>query len=175
MTIREDGRTEINLEGEVEFDNRERIREFILLTWLKESSNTSYRYFVETTNNGKRIYLERPARLNKGCDFVIYVEDLLAFINGKDKPPSFDNLVDDLRQKANDRPSEFHRLKNLIKRVYECCPMGPLLLESQELLFNAGWETDLILKLVKWFFIEQDITYWNKTGREMLWNAIRNI
>ena len=37
--------------------------------------------------------------LNKGCDFVVYVEDLILWKNGNDRPPKHDDVLDDLHQK----------------------------------------------------------------------------
>lgn len=31
------------------------------------------------------------------------------------------------------------------------------------------------IKTLKWLFIEQDIRYWNYSGRDMLWKGIHNI
>ena len=44
-----------------------------------------------------------------------------------------------------------------------------------EFSFTTGKSVELILKVIKWFFIEQDITYWNYSGRNMLMNGIREI
>ena len=41
--------------------------------------------------------------------------------------------------------------------------------------FNSGYSPELILKLVKWLFIEQDIRDWNTSGRAMLMNGINDI
>jgi hypothetical protein len=41
--------------------------------------------------------------------------------------------------------------------------------------FKSGFPCDLILAVLKWLFIEQDIRYWNYSGREMLWNSILGI
>ena len=60
MTLRNDDRIEINLQGQVEHSQQSDIRSFLLDTWKAESPGTQYRYFVETLQNGKRIYLERP-------------------------------------------------------------------------------------------------------------------
>ena len=44
--------------------------------------------------------------------------------------------------------------------------------EYQSCQFQNGLPTDLILKVLKWLFIEQDITYWNRSGRDMFYNSI---
>lgn len=175
MTIRNEGRTEIDIEGKVDDFQSKQIRDFLLDQWKAESQGVIYRYFVETLQSGKRVYLERPARLNKGCDFVIYVEDLLLFKNGNDKPPSFEELNEDLRKKAKTNRRQFNQLVSLIEMVYECKPFNTVLTSEKSIKFRSGWSSELIFKLAKWFFIEQDITYWNRTGRSMLWKKIQSI
>ncbi|MFZ2071566.1 MAG: hypothetical protein WAV32_08255, partial [Halobacteriota archaeon] len=38
--------------------------------------------------------------------------------------------------------------------------------------FQTGAKVDVLLKVVKWMFIMEDIVYWNYKGRAMLYNAI---
>ena len=68
MTIRNDDHIEnfLNVDG---IRSREEIRKFMLLTYALEDCKVKVRYYVETLNSGKRIYIERPTFLNKGCDF----------------------------------------------------------------------------------------------------------
>ena len=40
--------------------------------------------------------------------------------------------------------------------------------------FSAGLPADHILKTIKWLFIEQDIRYWNYSGRNMTWGIVPN-
>jgi hypothetical protein len=39
-------------------------------------------------------------------------------------------------------------------------------------LQGKGEETIRILKAIKWLFIEQDIRYWNYSGRNMTWGLV---
>lgn len=43
------------------------------------------------------------------------------------------------------------------------------------LTFQTGYTAELLVKVIKWFFIEQDVTYWNYSGRAKLLHAIQNI
>lgn len=68
--------------------SREKVRERILQTWIEEDPGVGqYRYDVENCSDGSKIYLLRPGRLNKGCDFIVVSENFLKFKNGNDKPP----------------------------------------------------------------------------------------
>ncbi len=175
MTIRNDNRTEIDFYNRVDRLTAKDTRDLLLETWKAESPATLYRYFVETLQTGKRVYLERPAQLNKGCDFVIFVEDFILFRNGNDKPPSYKDLLSDVRSKAASDGPQFLQLRSLIQSVYNCNPMAPIINQANALAFNTGWSCEVILKVVRWFFIEQDLTYWNRTGRAMLWKGIQSI
>jgi hypothetical protein len=41
--------------------------------------------------------------------------------------------------------------------------------------FKKGLPVDALLKILKWLFVEQDVTYWNWDGRTMLFRAISNL
>ena len=82
MSIRKDSSVSIVLPNIEQFKNRVDIRDYILKKWIEETPKTSYRYFVETFDNKKKIYLERkPGMINKGCDFIIYIDDIILFLN----------------------------------------------------------------------------------------------
>lgn len=46
--------------------------------------------------------------------------------------------------------------------------------EMLDIEFSAGLPADHILKTIKWLFIEQDIRYWNYSGRNMTWGIVPN-
>lgn len=177
MTIREDDSIEVNLIGAVDgLFNREEIRSFILCKWIEEEAQMKYRYFVETLENNGRIYLERPGRLNKGCDFVIYVENKIVWKNGNDRPPDHNFILGDLRQKKHDLPYDSWRiLLAAIEKIYNCSSYEDSVAELGEIDFGTGHSVELIIKTLKWLFIEQDITYWSGEGRGMLFAEIMNI
>jgi len=175
MTIRDDNSININLYNIDTYTSRTDIRNYLLEVMKAEMPQTKYRYFVEQLNNGNRIYLERPGRLNKGCDFVIYIENHILYNNRNDKPPKHDFLLDDLRlKKENLNNDEWAIFINSIELIYNLNSFETSSENIQELP-NIGETYELILKLSRWFFIEQDITYWSKSGREMLFNAILDI
>ncbi len=177
MAIKQESRTQITLNSIDVFNNRTDIREHILNQWISENPNTKYRYFVENLSDGNRIYLHRPAGLNKGCDFVIYVENILLWKNGNDKPPKHDFVLDDLRDKKNLLPqTDWNVILSAIEQIYRCNTFQnsySLLQNVQNI--NNGHSYELLLKVIRWFFIEQDVTYWSGQGRDMFYNAILNI
>ena len=126
-------------------------------------------YYVETLSTGDRIYLQRPANLHNGFDFLICVENQNYSKPGERKRnyPKHDDLIADLQEKKESDPAMYEKLYNLIKRVYECHDVSDK--EINEVSFNVGFATDHVVKVFKWFFIEQDIRYWNYSGRMKTW------
>ncbi len=175
MTIRDDNSINIDLYNIERYNERADVRNHLLEIMKAEMPQTKYRYFVEQLVDGNRIYLERPGRLNKGCDFVIYIENHILYNNNNDKPPKHDFLFYDLRRKReNLNNDEWIILINAIELIYNSNFFEVSYANIQSLPI-IGESYELVLKLVRWFFIEQDITYWSKSGREMLFNAISEI
>ena len=113
--------------------------------------------------------------LNKGCDFVVYVEDLILWKNGNDRPPKHDDVLDDLHQKkANLTDEQFKKLISAITTIYNVEEYD-IAEQYIETLPSVGWDYEVLLKLLRWLFIEQDITYWSGEGRNMLYSAILKI
>ena len=155
-----------------QFSTKEEIRASLMMQWISETPNTKYRYFVETYNDGLNIYLERPTRLNKGCDFVIYAENAYLWNNGNDRPPDHKFVIRDLKQKKNTlSPTEWDNVLLSIDQIYNTQPYAKII-PNIRTLPQVGQSYELILKLIKWFFIEQDITYWSGQGRGMLYEAL---
>lgn len=174
MTIRRESRQEKTLDVD-NIHSREELRKFILMTYVSEDCNTKLRYYVETLGNGKRIYIERPAQLNKGCDFVVFVEDLILYKNGNDKPPKHDDVLNDLRAKKGTLTIvQYEQLKCAIESIYNLEQYNNTIQYTQTLP-TVGWDYEVLLKLLRWLFIEQDVTYWSGNGREMLYSAILSI
>lgn len=168
-------------EFEIDFDlrltSREALRRKAVETFLSEKNGylkdgvkhvTRYKYFVEHIQDGRRVYLLRPTFLNKGIDFQVWVEKM----DGKDdKRPSHQDVFKDLQLKQNENPKEIPELVKAIDRVWNCEEPDHVLRKFSP-NFKKGFEVELLLKILKWLFIEQDITYWNYTGRGKLKIAI---
>lgn len=151
---------------------RSQFRERVIEVFLKEDPGTGtselaskYVYFVETLATGRRVFLTRPARLNNGFDFEIRVEGM-KFASAKGRTtnrPSHPVIFQDLVQKKAEDGKAYTDLFKLIERIYNCEEISP---ESYaHLTFASGLPVDMLLHVIKWFFIEQDITYWNYSGR----------
>ena len=162
------------------FTSRVELRKIVVIQFLEEepglgkgSDASHYRYNVETLSDGRRIYLTRPAYLKKGFDFRINVEGT-TFQTGHEYP-KHDDIFDDLRLKRAENAAMGKRLHQAIERVYNCEDPEDILPEYPDMNFNAGHPVDLILKVIKWLLIEQDIRDWNYSGRQMFKNGIDRI
>ena len=139
-----------------------------------KGANTSvYIYQVEKLQNGETIYLKRPARLNKGFDFEVNVSNTNFGSRRRTTMPSHKHIYDDLVLKKNENAIEFTRLKGVIDKIYQCQVVTDA--EMLSFTFTNGFPTDLVLKVIKWLFIEQDITYWNWSGRAMFYLGLSSL
>ena len=168
-----------NVSGNHEND-RNALRTLLLDKLVEEKAGTGnkektsrYCYNVEALSCGNRVYLTRPVPLNKGFDFIIHVENYI-FMNKKDNP-RHDDIFNDLGAKKQDDSANYNQLLNLINSVFLCEDPVDILKQHNDLSFNRGFSIELILKVIKWFFIEQDIRYWNWSGRNMFMFGIKGI
>ena len=164
--------------------NREAYRRTMIEIFLDEQSGSltevmEYVYYVENLRDGNKIYLKRPTQLNKGVDFEVRVETI-NFRYGKNgnpistgNRPKHSDIIEDIKKKKLEAKECYGVFCGLIDKVYRCEEISDE--EYTQCNFNTGYSVELILKVLKWLFIEQDITYWNRSGREMLYDSIKNI
>jgi hypothetical protein len=87
-----------------------------------------------------------------------------------------EQVVLDLRMKKQRNPQEFEDFLQAIEEVYHCSendidrllPRYPSLKEAS----GTGAEVEVILKILKWLFIMEDIVYWDVEGRAFLYNFV---
>ena len=175
---------ETQLTVSIKASTREEYHKKLIMLFLEEKHGTSeewnyYDYYVETGKNGKRVYLHRPAYKNKGMDFEVRVEDY-QFRYGKygniistGNRPKHDEIRDDVYNKVVDNSEDGQKLKGLITQIYNCEEPNEDIINSCR--FTTGLPLDLLLYTIKWLFLEQDMTYWNQSGREMNYNGLMEI
>ena len=73
--------------------------------------------------------------------------------------------------KKNENGKEYLKVEKIIRKLYNCRSVSEK--EYSNLKFQSGVSIEAILKAIKWLFIEQDITYWNWSGRQMLYSALK--
>ena len=138
----------------------------------KGKDASRYIYYVETLKSGDRVYLQRPASFYNGFDFLVCVENANYATPEKRRrnSPKHEDLCADLQVKKKENRKMYSRLYGLLRRVFECEDVADA--EMDAIRFKAGLPVDHILKTIKWLFIEQDIRYWNYSGRNMLWESV---
>jgi len=151
---------------------RKEIRDKLVMRFLEfpcEIFEPIYLWVEE--KDGYSIYLTCPGPRNKGVDFIANMEGYTFYNeNGRRaKNPTHPKIVDDLQQKKAEDKEKYNQFFKTIVEVFECKTEA-----DTDIKFNSGIPADLLLKLLKWLFIEQDVTYWTKSGRNMLMNYIKD-
>jgi hypothetical protein len=157
--------------------NRSAQRRALALKWLQEGQYTKYRYNVERCADGSKVYLLRPTWLNKGFDFQVNLEGFRSKTRksrgSTAEMPSHKDVLHDLRQKIRKRPRVAQELFEAISHVYDCVEPDTIIKKLPRLRkLRVGLPPDTLLKILKCLFIEQDLTYWLQTGRNMLMSSI---
>jgi hypothetical protein len=141
----------------------------------REDLASRYTYYVEEFLDGNWIYLRRPANLHNGFDFLVCAENVNFNSGGRKRNyPKHDDIIFDLVDKKMEDSTKFIGLYKHLREIYLCkSEIDYELLESID--FKTGYSSGLIAASLKWLFIEQDIRYWNYSGRDMLWEGIRSV
>ncbi|MBM3155299.1 MAG: hypothetical protein FJ008_08220 [Chloroflexi bacterium] len=134
-----------------------------------------FRYPVENLPDGKQLFIFRPGGLNKwNFDFKVEVTEELGLGKG-----SHDEIVLDFRNKKHENMHKFNVLLRALAEIYESSEndIDSLLRSYPDLKvsFQTGANVEIILKVIKWMFIMEDIVYWNYQGRSMLYNALKEV
>lgn len=138
----------------------------------KGTNASAFNYYVEKLSDGNRVYLQRPANLHNGFDFLVCVENTNYAKPGERRRnfPKHEDIYVDLMLKKNEDRVMYTKLYDLLKKVFECHDVADE--EIASITFTAGLPVDHIVKVVKWLFIEQDVRYWNYSGRGMTWGIV---
>lgn len=101
---------ELKLKG----NTRRKLRENLIQEFLKEKAgkgtgdrSSKYFYFVEKLNDDRKIFLQRPANLNKGFDFDINVTETVFEGSRKKTRPTHNHITNDLRLKKSKNRTEY--------------------------------------------------------------------
>ena len=138
----------------------------------KGENASKYEYIVDKIkieNREYKIVLNRPTR-KYNFDFYIHVYDYNFGKEGEKVryEPRHDDIKEDLIIKKQEDIKEFERLKETIDKIYNCKNVSQK--QYQSFKFKKGIPTEILLKVLKWLFLEQDVTYWNGLGRKYIYN-----
>lgn len=182
-----------SLKKRLKANNRSDIRKEVINWFLNEmpgtgteASTSSYEYVVDSFGYFE-IFLKRPAILNKGFDFTINVRSIDSSVpfsfprQGKKKPiqiPSHNHIVAILESvKKNNKTLYENKIMPIIDKIYNCDAITfvgkTITTFSLAHLNSYKFPIEIVLLCLKWLFIEQDVTYWNWSGREKLFNKLQ--
>lgn len=144
-------------------------------TGIKENAS-KYNYIVETYLQ-YHIIIKRPGRLNKGFDFNVDIDGIKfknRNKNGFHTTPSHKDIFDALQQVKSEYSENYDIVKLALNKIYKLEEIDSA--EFEKIKFKDYLQTEhpifIVLLAIKWLFIEQDITYWNWSGRNMLKNSL---
>lgn len=98
--------------------------------------------------------------------------------NGKTKrktaSPGFDDVYADLEIKKQENVNKFQKIIPIIYEIYDCNDIDIAKI-SKNIHFDKGLPIEVVFKLIKWLFIEQDLRYWNYSGRATFLEYMKNL
>ncbi len=146
------------------------ITEFIRTEGPQRGQGVKFRYPVEDLPGERKLFIIRPGGLQK-WNFDFKVDVLPEFGLGKG---THKEMGADLASKKREDPGAYEVLLRAIGDLHDCteCDVDRLLAEQPGLApkFNVGARIDVLLKVLKWMFIMEDIVYWNYKGRSKLYD-----
>jgi hypothetical protein len=147
---------------------RKVVNTFIDTEHNQKGKGIIFKYPVENLPNGQQLFIVRPGH-KKNFDFKVEVTPNLGLGSG-----SHVEIANDLKIKRQENPQKFEELFDAIIQIYDCSEndVNKLLLNYPNLnnSFQTGARVEIILKVVKWLFIMEDIIYWDTEGRAFLFN-----
>lgn len=144
---------------------------FISNEYLYRGKGIQFWYPVENLSNGEQLFIKRPGGLQKwNFDFKVNVEPEFGLGKG-----THAEIFADFQAKKSELPRKYAELMKALTEIYDCHNDVDKVLEDSPSItstFNTGAKVDILLKVVKWMFIMEDIVYWNYKGRAKLFNYL---
>jgi hypothetical protein len=159
---------------------RATIREELVRLFLNENPglgigdlSSKYHYAVESFA-GIDIVIKRPAALNKGFDFTVNTSEALFMKLRRYSNPSHNDILRSLSYCKNHYPESYSKVKQQLIGIYNCSSLSVTQNDIGHFLDsdNNLRPIQIIILATKWLFIEQDITYWNWSGRQMFYTKL---
>lgn len=148
------------------------VNTFIKTEYRKKGRGIVFQYPVENTTKGQ-LLIVRPGH-KKNFDFKVDVVPNFGLGEG-----SHIEIAKDLRCKKQENQQKFEDLLKAVTEIYDCSEndVDRVLTNYSNLScsFQTGAKVEVILKVVKWLFIMEDIVYWDNEGRAFLYNFLRYV
>jgi hypothetical protein len=122
-----------------------------------------------------RLFIFRPGGLQKwNFDFKVNVTPELGLGKG-----THNEVANDLKNKRKENSKKFKKLIEAMEEIYSGSEndVDRVLTKYPDLQtsFRTGAQVDVLLKILKWMFIMEDIVYWNYDGRAKLYNFLKEV
>jgi len=155
---------------------------FINTEYQQRGKGVQFRYPVEqlSTNlqllpGNTQLFIFRPGGLQKwNFDFKVDVTPDMGVGKGR-----HEDIASDMRNKKRENPKKFSQLQQAIDEICSCSEndVDRVLVKYPDLQtsFQTGAKVEVLLKVLKWMFIMEDIVYWNYEGRLKLYNYLKEI
>lgn len=134
-----------------------------------------YEYIVEKYQTYE-IFLKRPTQLNKGFDFTVNIRGLWFKKQRRYSNPSHGDIFDILLDCKTNYPDQYNSIEVNINNIFNCKAVDfstPLNIFFKDYDGNQH-PIEIILLSIKWLFMEQDCAYWNYSGRQMLYDGLKD-
>ncbi|WP_424008075.1 hypothetical protein [Haloferax denitrificans] len=162
---------------QVEWEDRlNRLRVGVVLTFsLYEGRDEKYLgYNLDKLSDGTPVFMIRPAWVNMGYDFKVCVQ---GWDDSAHPAPSHPEIYSDLYWKReHDDSDSFEAICNAVLDIYDGESADVVLNRYRnEFNFTVGRRPEALLKPLPWLFIEQDIRYWNFSGRDKTVELVKKL
>lgn len=152
---------------------RKVVSTFISTEYNKKRKGVIFKYPVENLKNKQQLFIIRPGH-KKNFDFKVEVIKKMGLGEGSHK-----EIALDLRKKRQENQQKTNNLLEAISELYHCLEndVDRVLEKYPDLKkgFQKGARVEVILKIIKWLFIMEDIIYWDNEGRAFLYNFLRYV
>ena len=149
------------------------VNAFIATEHRKKGKGVVFQYPVENLADGQLLYIVRPGH-KKNFDFKVDVVTSYGLGDGK-----HEDIALNLRKNNLENPRKSKKLWEAITEIYHCKENDvDVVLKKRGGLkkpFKSGAKPELLLKVIKWLFIMEDIVYWDNEGRSFLFNFFRYV
>lgn len=144
---------------------KEIVNAFIEFEGNKKGKGVKFRYSVEDLSNGKKLYIHRPG-VKWNFDFKVEIPTTCGLEEGR-----HEQIALLLRKIKNQNEKEFDELWAMTSDLYHCVNNDvDSMLKKTPITHEKDPKVDILLKVVKWLFIMEDIIYWHYEGRAFLYN-----
>lgn len=138
---------------------------FIEFEKFQKGRGVEFRYPVEDLSNHEKLYIHRPG-VKWNFDFKVEIPTNCRLEEGR-----HDQIALLLRKLKEQNQSESDKLWQIIANLYHCLNNDvDFLLTKNPISYDGKPALDILLKVIKWLFIMEDIIYWHYEGRAFLYN-----